>query len=53
MVPNMICFAAAAGTSVNLWPFAILGISVALIIVLITVVRVHAFLALMIFGWPG
>ncbi len=48
MLPDMLFFAAAAGSSANLWPFAILGICVALIIVLITVLRVHAFLALVL-----
>jgi GntP family gluconate:H+ symporter len=37
---------AAAATNPGQWPFAVLGISVALVIVLITVFRVHSFLAL-------
>src|SRR5882762_658241 len=40
--------AAAAGTSPDYWPFAVLGMSVALIILLITVLRVHAFMALIL-----
>lgn len=39
---------AAAGSQIDLWPFVVLGVSVGLIIVLITVVRVHAFIALII-----
>jgi len=35
-----------AVTSPDYWPFAVLGISVGLIITLITVLRVHAFMAL-------
>lgn len=41
-------FALAADTSPGLWPFAVLAISITLIIVLITVLRVHAFLALIL-----
>ncbi len=37
-----------AGTAPDYWPFAVLGISVALIITLITVLRVHAFMALIL-----
>jgi len=37
-----------AGTTPDYWPFAVLGISVALIITLITVLRVHAFMALIL-----
>ena len=40
--------AQAAGTAPDYWPFAVLGISVALIITLITVLRVHAFMALIL-----
>ncbi|MBN2507507.1 MAG: hypothetical protein JXQ71_12510 [Verrucomicrobia bacterium] len=55
MLPDL-CFATGAvGDSVSLWPFAILAMAVAFIVVLITVVRVHAFLALilaaMVAGW--
>jgi H+/gluconate symporter-like permease len=39
---------AAAGASPDYWPFAVLAISVALIIVLITALRMHAFLALIL-----
>jgi GntP family gluconate:H+ symporter len=42
----MYCLALA--DSSNLWPFAILGICVATLIVLISVLRVHAFLALIL-----
>src|SRR6266702_3619158 len=42
----MCCLALA--DSLHLWPFAILGISVATLIVLISVLRVHAFLALIL-----
>ena len=38
--------AQAAAASPDYWPFAVLGISVGLIITLITVLRVHAFMAL-------
>ena len=41
-------FAQAAGSSPDLWPFAVLAISVALIVFLITVMKVHAFLALIL-----
>lgn len=41
-------FLAAGSSSPDYWPFAVLAISVALIIVLITVLRVHAFLALIL-----
>ena len=34
----------------DLWPLAVLAISMALVIVLITLVRLHAFLALIISG---
>jgi H+/gluconate symporter-like permease len=40
--------ALAAGASPDYWPFAVLIISVALIIALITVLRVHAFVALIL-----
>jgi gluconate:H+ symporter, GntP family len=41
-------FAQIAGGSADLWPFVVLAVSVALIILLITVLRVHAFLALIL-----
>jgi GntP family gluconate:H+ symporter len=41
-------FAQVAGGSVDWWPFAVLVISVGLIIFLITVLKVHAFLALIL-----
>ena len=41
-------FAQAAPSSPDLWPFAVLAISVALIVFLITVMKVHAFLALIL-----
>jgi GntP family gluconate:H+ symporter len=41
-------FAQAAATSPDYWPFAVLVLSVGLIIVLITVMRVHAFFALIL-----
>jgi H+/gluconate symporter-like permease len=40
--------AQAAATSPDYWPFAVLAISVGLIITLITVLRVHAFMALIL-----
>lgn len=40
--------AEAAPVSVGYWPFLVLGICVVLIVVLITVLRVHAFLALIL-----
>src|SRR5687768_8065814 len=40
--------AQAAGNSPTWWPFAVLIISVVLIVVLITVLKVHAFLALIL-----
>jgi len=40
--------AQAAGAPPDYWPFAVLGISVALIVTLITVLRVHAFMALIL-----
>ena len=40
--------AAGSGVASDYWPFAVLGISVGLIVVLITVLRVHAFLALIL-----
>jgi GntP family gluconate:H+ symporter len=43
--------AGAAATPVGLWPFAVLIICVALIIVLITVVKLHAFVALVTAGF--
>lgn len=43
-----ILLAQAAGAAPDYWPFAVLGISVALIITLITVLRVHAFMALIL-----
>lgn len=39
---------AAAGAAPDYWPFAVLAISVTLIIVLITALRMHAFIALII-----
>lgn len=39
---------AAPAATPDYWPFAVLGISVALIITLITVLRVHAFMALIL-----
>lgn len=39
---------AAADTLTPFWPFAVLGISVALLVMLITVWRIHAFLALIL-----
>src|SRR5687767_2481249 len=39
---------ATVGSDAGTWPFAILLISVALIVVLITVVKVHAFVALVL-----
>jgi gluconate:H+ symporter, GntP family len=41
-------FAQAAAGTVDWWPFAVLAISVGLIIFLITVLKVHAFLALIL-----
>jgi GntP family gluconate:H+ symporter len=41
---------AVAAAPVGLWPFAVLGICVVLIVFLITVVRLHAFLALILAG---
>jgi gluconate:H+ symporter, GntP family len=41
-------FAQVGGASVDWWPFAVLVISVSLIIFLITVLKVHAFLALIL-----
>jgi len=41
-------FAQVAATSPDYWPFAVLAISVGLIITLITVLRVHAFMALIL-----
>lgn len=38
----------AAGDSANLWPFAVLGICLATIVILVTAVRMHAFFALII-----
>jgi gluconate:H+ symporter, GntP family len=40
--------AAAAGDSSTLWPFAVLGICLATIVILVTVVRMHAFFALIL-----
>jgi len=40
--------AQAVAVSPDYWPFAVLGLSVALIVLLITVLRVHAFLALIL-----
>ena len=40
--------AVAAGDPASLWPFAVLGICLAVIVVLVTVVRMHAFFALII-----
>jgi len=48
MTAFMPLFAAAAGGSAGWWPFAILAICILLIIVLITVVRLHAFVALIL-----
>lgn len=39
---------ALANTSLSFWPFVVLGLSVALLVVLITVLRIHAFLALVL-----
>ena len=39
---------AQAGSALNLWPFLILAVCIALIVVLITVLRVHAFFALVL-----
>ena len=44
----MLLIAQAGAASSIYWPFAVLGISVALIILLITVLRVHAFMALIL-----
>jgi len=44
----MLIIAQVASAPVGLWPFAVLAISVAAIILLITVMRVHAFLALIL-----
>ncbi|MDA1273231.1 MAG: SLC13 family permease [Verrucomicrobia bacterium] len=41
-------FFAQASASLNLWPFAILAICIVAIIVMITVLRLHAFIALVI-----
>jgi gluconate:H+ symporter, GntP family len=41
-------FAAATETPVSLWPFAVLGICLAAIVLLVTVVRIHAFFALIL-----
>ncbi len=41
-------FAAAAGSPPDLWPFCVLLVSVATIVVLITVLRIHAYFALML-----
>ncbi len=38
----------AAASEVSLWPLAVLVISVAFVVVLISVVRAHAFLALIL-----
>ena len=38
----------AAASEVSLWPLAVLGISVAFVVVMISVVRAHAFLALIL-----
>ena len=48
MASSLAQIGSAAGDAVGTWPFFILLISVALIIVLITVVRLHAFLALIV-----
>ncbi|HEY0550455.1 MAG TPA: hypothetical protein VGF13_12705, partial [Verrucomicrobiae bacterium] len=40
--------AVAAGDSATLWPFAVLGICLATIVTLVTIVRMHAFFALII-----
>jgi GntP family gluconate:H+ symporter len=40
--------AVAAGGSATLWPFAVLGICLATIVILVTVVRMHSFFALII-----
>jgi gluconate:H+ symporter, GntP family len=45
---GMCLFAQVGGGSVDWWPFAVLVISVGLIIFLITVLKVHAFLALIL-----
>jgi H+/gluconate symporter-like permease len=44
----MFFMAVAAGATLDYWPFVVLAVSVALIIVLITVLRVHAFMALIL-----
>ena len=41
-------FALASGEAANLWPLAVLGISLAVIVALISWLRIHAFLALII-----
>lgn len=43
MLPPLL---AAAAPAVNLWPFAVLGICLAAIVLLVSVLRVHAFFAL-------
>jgi GntP family gluconate:H+ symporter len=47
-LPTTLSLAAAVGSDPGAWPFAVLGLSVALIVVLITVLRVHAFVALIL-----
>jgi GntP family gluconate:H+ symporter len=47
-VLTLTSLAAAVGADAGSWPFVVLLLSVALIVVLITVVRVHAFLALIV-----
>ena len=46
--PNGMYVFAQAAAGIDWWPFAVLAICVGLIIVLITVLKVHAFLALIL-----
>jgi gluconate:H+ symporter, GntP family len=46
LFPPVLAAAAAPAESVSLWPLAVLGIALVVIILLITVLRVHAFIAL-------
>jgi len=48
MTSTHVFLAQAGAAGPDYWPFAVLGISVCLIILLITVLRVHAFLALIL-----
>lgn len=45
---NMLILAAAGSSAPDYWPFAVLMISVACIVIMITVLRLHAFFALML-----